>query len=62
MFAKLFSREQASSRGPRRSPQKGAAALGPSAHVDTFTRDSLPLRSNGPIWFSIDPSSNTLSI
>jgi 2-aminobenzoate-CoA ligase len=42
MFAKLFSREQSSSRGPRRSGQKGAAALGPSAHVDTFTRDSLP--------------------
>ena len=48
MFAKLFAREQSSSRGPRRSPQKGAAALGPSAHVDTFTRDSLPPAEQWP--------------
>ena len=48
MFAKLFSREQPSSRGPRRSTQKGAAALGPSAHVDTFTRDSLPPAEQWP--------------
>ena len=48
MFAKLFAREQSSSRGPRRSAQKGAAALGPSAHVDTFTRDSLPPAEQWP--------------
>jgi 2-aminobenzoate-CoA ligase len=35
MFAKLFGRE-------RQSAPKGAAALGPSAHVDTFARDNLP--------------------
>ena len=35
MFAKLFGRE-------RQSAPKGAAALGPTGHVDTFTRDSLP--------------------
>ena len=35
MFAKIFSRE-------RPSAPKGAANLGPSAHVDTFARDNLP--------------------
>jgi 2-aminobenzoate-CoA ligase len=35
VFAKLFGRE-------RQSAPKGAAALGPTGHVDTFTRDSLP--------------------
>jgi 2-aminobenzoate-CoA ligase len=47
MFGRLFAREQPSSR-PRRSPEKGAAALGPSAHVDTFTRDSLPPAEQWP--------------
>jgi 2-aminobenzoate-CoA ligase len=35
MFAKLFGRE-------RQSALKGAANLGPTGHVDTFARDSLP--------------------
>jgi 2-aminobenzoate-CoA ligase len=35
MFAKLFGRE-------RQSAPKGAANLGPTGHVDTFTRDNLP--------------------
>src|SRR5262245_57678751 len=35
MFARMFSRE-------RQSAPKGAANLGPSAHVDTFARDNLP--------------------
>jgi 2-aminobenzoate-CoA ligase len=48
MFAKLFAREQSSNRGRRLSDQKGAAALGPSAHVDTFTRDSLPPAEQWP--------------
>jgi len=51
MFAKLFGREQTSSHVPRRSSQKGAAALGPSAHVDTFTRDSLPPAEQWPDLF-----------
>src|SRR5262245_40683781 len=51
MFAKLFAREQPSSRRPRRSPEKGAAALGGSAHVDTFTRDSLPPAEQWPDLF-----------
>jgi 2-aminobenzoate-CoA ligase len=41
MFAKMFARE-------RRSAPKGAAALGPSAHVDTFTRDNLPPAEEWP--------------
>ena len=48
MFAKLFAREQTSNRRRHRSDQKGAAALGPSAHVDTFTRDSLPPAEQWP--------------
>ena len=48
MFAKLFAREQSSNRGRRLSDQKGAAALGPSAHVDTFTRDNLPPAEQWP--------------
>jgi 2-aminobenzoate-CoA ligase len=35
VFTKLFGRE-------RQSAPKGAASLGPTAHVDTFARDSLP--------------------
>jgi 2-aminobenzoate-CoA ligase len=37
MFGKLFGNS-----GPRRASPKGAASLGPTAHVDTFTRDNLP--------------------
>jgi 2-aminobenzoate-CoA ligase len=40
MFAKLFAREPG--KHHHRSAAKGAAGLGPSAHVDTFTRDNLP--------------------
>jgi 2-aminobenzoate-CoA ligase len=46
MFAKMFSRENGKSR--RQSAPKGAAALGPTAHVDTFTRDSLPPAEQWP--------------
>jgi 2-aminobenzoate-CoA ligase len=42
MFRKLFAREERASDGRRRSAPKGAEALGPSAHVDTFARDNLP--------------------
>src|SRR5262245_66267117 len=48
MFAKLFAREQSSNRGPGRSAKKGATALGPTAHLDTFTRDSLPPAGQWP--------------
>ena len=39
MFTRMFSREP---HGQRTSAPKGAGALGPSAHVDTFARDNLP--------------------
>src|ERR1700741_1430947 len=41
MFARMFSRE-------RQSAPKGAANLGPSAHVDTFARDNLPPAAQWP--------------
>ncbi len=47
MFGRLFHREQHAGT-PRRSAPKGAAALGPSAHVDTFTRDNLPPAEQWP--------------
>jgi 2-aminobenzoate-CoA ligase len=47
MFGKLFACEQGSSSSRRAAP-KGAAALGPSAHVDTFTRDNLPPAEQWP--------------
>jgi len=47
MFTRMFSREERSSR-PRTSAPKGAGALGPSAHVDTFTRDNLPPADQWP--------------
>ena len=47
MFTRMFSREERSTR--RRAPApKGAAALGPSAHVDTFARDNLPPAEQWP--------------
>jgi 2-aminobenzoate-CoA ligase len=47
MFTRMFSREERSS--PSRTPApKGAAALGPSAHVDTFARDNLPPAGQWP--------------
>ena len=45
MFKKWLSREASSAAakgGQRIVSPKGAKALGPSAHVDTFTRDNLP--------------------
>lgn len=39
MFERLFAREPSAR---RQSAPKGAASLGPTGHVDTFTRDSLP--------------------
>ena len=39
MFSRMFAREPS---GRRQSEPKGASALGPTAHVDTFARDSLP--------------------
>jgi 2-aminobenzoate-CoA ligase len=44
MFAKIFGREPTA----RRSVPKGAASLGPSAHVDTFARDNLPPAEQWP--------------
>jgi len=44
MFARMLGRPS-----PRRRPApKGATALGPSAHVDTFTRDNLPPAEQWP--------------
>jgi 2-aminobenzoate-CoA ligase len=48
MFAGIFARGSASRGGPRRVAPKGAAALGPSAHVDTFARDNLPPAEQWP--------------
>ena len=42
MFTKMFSRESRAGTGARQSAPKGAANLGPTGHVDTFARDSLP--------------------
>src|SRR6201992_1240397 len=39
MLGKLFGRQAPDQ---RQSAPKGSAALGPSAHVDTFARDNLP--------------------
>jgi 2-aminobenzoate-CoA ligase len=47
MFTRMFFREEHSTR-PRTSAPKGAAALGPSAHVDTFARDNLPPAAQWP--------------
>ncbi len=47
MFTRMFSREERSIKS-RTSAPKGAAALGPSAHVDTFARDSLPPAAQWP--------------
>ena len=44
MFGRMFAREATA----RRSAPKGAAALGPTAHVDTFTRDNLPPAAQWP--------------
>src|SRR5215831_15317060 len=45
MFAKILGREST----PRRQPApRGAAALGPSAHLDSFTRDHLPPAEEWP--------------
>jgi len=45
MFTRMFARERS---GQRQSAPKGAAALGPSAHVDTFARDNLPPAEQWP--------------
>jgi 2-aminobenzoate-CoA ligase len=45
MFGKMFASAAAT---PRQVAPKGAASLGPSAHVDTFTRDSLPPAEQWP--------------
>jgi 2-aminobenzoate-CoA ligase len=47
MFAGLFARGSAD-RSRRQVAPKGAAALGPSAHVDTFARDNLPPADQWP--------------
>jgi 2-aminobenzoate-CoA ligase len=49
MFTRMFSREERGSR--RQSAPKGAAGLGPSAHVDTFARDHLPPAEQWPDLF-----------
>jgi len=49
MFGRLFSRETHIDSPVRRIvAPKGAAALGPSAHVDTFARDNLPPAEQWP--------------
>jgi len=45
MFARILGRQATP---PRRPAPKGAAALGPSAHVDTFARDNLPPAEQWP--------------
>jgi 2-aminobenzoate-CoA ligase len=45
MFTKILGRQSTT---PRRPAAKGAAALGPSAHVDTFARDNLPPAEQWP--------------
>ena len=44
MFSRMFGRASAA----RQSAPKGAAGLGPSAHVDTFARDNLPPAEQWP--------------
>jgi 2-aminobenzoate-CoA ligase len=48
MFGRLFAREAHGSGTPRRSSPKGAAALGPSGHIDSFARDNLPPAEHWP--------------
>jgi 2-aminobenzoate-CoA ligase len=48
MFGRLFARDDRIGANQRRSAPKGAAALGPTAHVDTFTRDNLPPADQWP--------------
>src|SRR6516164_1592137 len=45
MFARILGRQSTT---PRRAAPKGAAALGPSAHADTFARDNLPPAEQWP--------------
>src|SRR5436189_741446 len=45
MFSRMFGRDATA---PRQPAPKGAAALGPSAHVDTFARDNLPPAEQWP--------------
>ena len=45
MFGKMFAREPSAQ---RQSAPKGAAALGPTGHVDTFARDNLPPAEQWP--------------
>src|SRR6201991_3816764 len=47
MFAKMFGRESDSASRRKPAP-KGAAGLGPSAHIDTFARDNLPPATQWP--------------
>jgi 2-aminobenzoate-CoA ligase len=47
MLGRMFGRESGAGRGRPVAP-KGAAALGPSAHVDTFARDNLPPAEQWP--------------
>jgi 2-aminobenzoate-CoA ligase len=47
MFTRMFSREEHSTK-PRSPAPKGAAGLGPTAHVDTFARDNLPPAAQWP--------------
>ena len=45
MLSRMFGRTTAA---PRQAAPKGAASLGPSAHVDTFARDNLPPAEQWP--------------
>src|SRR5512145_572976 len=50
MFTRMFSREERATRLRTPAP-KGGAALGPTAHVDSFTRDNLPPAAQWPDLF-----------
>ena len=58
MFGRLFSREEPKVSARHEPQPKGAAALGPSAHVDTFTRDNLPPAEQWPDLLLDRPSSS----
>ena len=62
MFAKLFAREQSSNRGRRFRTRKGRPRLVPAPMSTPSRATACPLRSNGPIWSSIDPRSNIQTI
>ncbi len=49
MFAPLSSRQPEAADAERHGANRSLLPLGPSAHVDTFTRDNLPAREQWPL-------------